>query len=88
MNSTHDPQLRSWVASANDGATDFPIQNLPHGVFRRPGRGEAFRGGVAIGDQVLDMPAAVAAGVFAGPVLEAARAAAASELNGLMALGP
>ncbi|MFO1302265.1 MAG: fumarylacetoacetase [Burkholderiales bacterium] len=51
---THDPALSSWVDSANDPATDFPIQNLPFGRFRR--RGEtAYRIGVAIGDQVLDL---------------------------------
>ena len=43
---THDPALRSWVESANDGATDFPIQNLPLGVFRRAGDGGASRIGV------------------------------------------
>ncbi len=55
MNATHDPRLRSWVESANDPATDFPIQNLPFGVFRRKGTQEAPRGGVAIGDQILDL---------------------------------
>ena len=54
---THDPQLRSWVASANTDATDFPIQNLPFGRFRRPGDA-GWRIGVAIGDQVLDLQAA------------------------------
>ena len=54
-NETHDPALRSWVDSANAADTDFPIQNLPFAVFRRRGRGEAFRGGVAIGDQIVDL---------------------------------
>ncbi|MGK6308038.1 fumarylacetoacetase [Variovorax sp. DT-64] len=57
LNATHDPQLRSWVASANQAACDFPIQNLPYGRFRPAGSGEAFRIGVAIGDQVLDLKA-------------------------------
>jgi fumarylacetoacetase len=56
-NATHDPQLRSWVASANRAGCDFPIQNLPYGRFRPAGSGEAFRIGVAIGDQVLDLKA-------------------------------
>lgn len=56
-NATHDPQLRSWVASANQAGCDFPIQNLPFGRFRPAGSGEAFRIGVAIGDQVLDLKA-------------------------------
>ena len=51
---THDPQLRSWVASANTDATDFPIQNLPFGRFKRAGDA-GWRIGVAIGDQVLDL---------------------------------
>jgi fumarylacetoacetase len=57
LNPTHDPQLRSWVASANQAGCDFPIQNLPYGRFRPAGSGEAFRIGVAIGDQVLDLKA-------------------------------
>ena len=35
INATHDPELTSWVESANASGADFPIQNLPHGVFRR-----------------------------------------------------
>ncbi len=34
INETHDPNLRSWVESANDPNTDFPIQNLPFGMFK------------------------------------------------------
>ena len=55
---THDPKLRSWVAAANAAEADFPIQNLPFGRFRRAGSAEAYRIGVAIGDQVLDLRAA------------------------------
>ncbi|AGU47480.1 fumarylacetoacetase [Variovorax paradoxus B4] len=58
LNATHDPKLRSWVASANEAGCDFPIQNLPFGRFRAAGSSEAFRIGVAIGDQVLDLKAA------------------------------
>ena len=54
INTTHDPALRSWLASANDPATDFPIQNLPFGRFRRADDMD-WRIGVAIGDQVLDL---------------------------------
>ena len=57
LDDTHDPELASWVESANDPATDFPIQNLPFGVFRKKGSTEEPRGGVAIGDQVLDLAA-------------------------------
>jgi fumarylacetoacetase len=61
LNHTHDVHARSWVESANPTAThssDFPIQNLPFGRFRAAGSTEAFRIGVAIGDQVLDLRAA------------------------------
>jgi len=57
LNDTHDPDLKSWVASANTPDTDFPLQNLPYGRFRTA-PGEAWRLGVAIGDQVLDLQAA------------------------------
>ena len=72
MDATHDPGLKSWVESANDAATDFPIQNLPFGVFRRKGSKEKPRGGVAIGDQVFDL---AALGVETGPTLNAIAAA-------------
>ncbi len=84
VNATHDPARRSWVESANAGG-DFPIQNLPLGVFHR-GDGKR-RGGVAIGNQVLDLSAAVAAGLLTGQAAEAARAAAGPSLNPIMALG-
>jgi fumarylacetoacetase len=58
LNATHDSKLRSWVASANQAGSDFPIQNLPFGRFRPAGSNDAFRIGVAIGDQVLDLKAA------------------------------
>ena len=87
LNETHDPSLRSWVASANAAGNDFPLQNLPFAVFRRKGSGEAFRGGVAIGDQILDLSAAAASGAFTGVAATAAQAGAQDKLNALMALG-
>ena len=87
LNETHNPALRSWVASANSAATDFPLQNLPFASFRRRGSGEAFRCGVAIGDQILDLAAAAQAGVFTGTVATAVQAGAQDKLNALMALG-
>ena len=59
LDDTHRVELTSWVESANTGVTDFPIQNLPLGMFRALGR--ATRPGVAIGDQVLDLVALRAA---------------------------
>jgi fumarylacetoacetase len=55
INETHDPNLRSWVESANDPNTDFPIQNLPVGLFDRSDSGFKRRIGMAIGDQILDL---------------------------------
>ena len=87
LNETHDPNLRSWVASANTADTDFPIQNLPFAVFRRKGAGESFRCGVAIGDQILDLAAVAKAGIFTGDAAAAAQAGTQDKLNALMALG-
>jgi fumarylacetoacetase len=88
LNETHDPKLRSWVESANARATDFPIQNLPFAVFRRSGTTEDFRGGVAIGDQILDLTAASRFGVWEPSVARALASAARSTLNEFMASGP
>ena len=71
LNETHDADLKSWVETANAPETDFPIQNLPFGVFRRHGDDERFRGGVAIGDQILDMAACSKAEIFEGLVVSA-----------------
>ena len=87
---THDPSKRSWVHSANVPGTDFPIQNLPLGVFRRANSREAPRVGVAIGDYLLDVAAALAAGCFddcSHDVRVTARACAMPALNEVMARG-
>jgi fumarylacetoacetase len=88
LNHTHALDARSWLASANAAGTDFPIQNLPFAVFRRAGRDETFRGGVAIGDQVVDLAALSAAGALQGLAAQAAAACAQPALNDFMALGP
>ncbi len=88
LNESHDPALRSWVASANVPGTDFPLQNLPFAVFRRTVRDEPWRGGVAIGDQVLDLAAASRTALFSGLAAQALMAGAQPKLNSLMALGP
>jgi fumarylacetoacetase len=72
LDETHDPKRRSWVEAANAPECDFPIQNLPFGVFRRRGTKEAPRGAVAIGDRVLDL---AAMGLKTGPTLNALAAA-------------
>lgn len=87
LNQTHDPKVKSWVESANRAETDFPIQNLPFGVFRHVGSDELPRVGVAIGDQVLDMTGAEMDGFFEGDAAAAAEACLGESLNELMALG-
>lgn len=88
LDRTHDADARSWLANANASGGDFPIQNLPFGVFRRAGSQEAFRGGVAIGDQVIDLQAVAARGAFTGLAAQALQAASQPTLNALMAMGP
>lgn len=84
LNETHDGTRGSWVAAANLPESDFPVQNLPFGIFSRPG--EARRGGVAIGNQILDIAAALRTGLIPANVRVAAEAAAGTSLNPLLAL--
>lgn len=85
--STHDGALRSWVESANEGNTDFPVQNLPFGVFRPKGEARP-RVGVAIGDSVLDLAVTAEAGLLSPAMgAEVGEAAGQSSLNALMSLG-
>ncbi|HVH80564.1 MAG TPA: fumarylacetoacetase, partial [Stellaceae bacterium] len=89
IDETHDAKRQSWVESAN-GHRDFPLQNLPLGVFSPPGDNvpdARARGGIAIGDKIFDIKAALAAGLFTGEAETAARAASAGSLNPLIALG-
>jgi fumarylacetoacetase len=85
IDATHDPALRSWVRSAN-GHADFPIQNLPFGIFSTALDSVA-RGGVAIGDEILDLGAANRAGLFDGETARTADVASRNQLNDLMRLG-
>jgi fumarylacetoacetase len=84
IDETHDPRLQSWVTSAN-GHPDFPIQNLPFGLFSIDG-GEP-RGGIAIGDMIVDLAALQATGLLSGAADTAAKAAASGPLNGFLGLG-
>lgn len=88
LDATHDPALRSWVASANAAGNDFPIQNLPYGRFKRAGTDEPWRIGVAIGDQVLDLKLARAQCPWAPGVDELLAPLAAGDLNAFMMVGP
>ena len=82
LDETHDPKATSWVDGA-DGHPEFPVQNLPLGIFSPPEGGK--RGGVAIGDYVLDL-AAIAL-MLEGAASEAARLASGETLNALFAEG-
>ncbi|MEJ2720614.1 MAG: fumarylacetoacetase [bacterium] len=88
MNKTHDAALRSWVESANDPGTDFPIQNLPFGVYRIKGAEEAPAVGIAIGDRILDVGACREAKLLSGLSYTAAISCGVPSLNSLMGLGP
>ncbi len=83
LNYTHCPQAKSWV-EGSQGHSDFPIQNLPFGIFSAPGT-ERPRGGVAIGDYILDM--AGVAQLLPAAVAKIALQADAASLNALFALG-
>lgn len=81
---TTDPARTSWVAVP--AASDFPVQNLPFGTFRRA-RAEAPHIGVAIGDQILDLHELAVANVFAPTFAGARDTLAAPTLNALLAHG-
>ncbi|OAJ54972.1 fumarylacetoacetase [Paraburkholderia ginsengiterrae] len=88
LDHTHDVTAKSWLESANLKDTPFPLQNLPFGVFRRTGTAEGFRGGVALGDQVIDLGALADAAALHGLAVEAARACAKPGLNQFFDMGP
>ncbi len=77
--------LKSWVTSANEPESDFPIENLPYGVFRH---GDEIHIGVAIGDQILDLHTCAATTLLQGLSNSLLSACRANVLNNLMALGP
>jgi fumarylacetoacetase len=77
--------MTSWLASANDPDSDFPIQNLPYGVFHYGGHTHI---GIAIGDQILDLYACASGGLLEDLAKEVLPACKAQTLNELMALGP
>jgi len=84
IDESHGAALRSWVDSANDPATDFPIQNLPLGVLR-PAAGGPPRLCVAIGDQVLDLRVCGEKGLLRGMPAAIEAACTTATLNALMA---
>lgn len=88
LNETHNPDALSWVASANAHDAEFPIQNLPYGVFSHRSTDDPPRVGVAIGDQVLDIGACHQMDLFSGMAYVAAEQCNAPALNGLLRLSP
>jgi len=76
--------VKSWVVSANSPECDFPLENLPFGVFRQTG---GARIGIAIGDQVLDLCGCAHQGLLGTLPAEVAVACSSDSLNALMALG-
>ena len=96
LDETHDFKAQSWIESANAAGSDFPIQNLPFGIFRRRDAGARATVGIAIGDRILDLAGLQSEGLVAGEsagqsadesVRLAAAACASDSLNPLMALG-
>ena len=85
---THDPQLRSWVESANDRQSDFPIQNLPLGIFRNERSDEGPSICAAIGNCILDLRRARTSSPFQllSPTIRDALSS--KTLNAFMELGP
>lgn len=82
---TLDPALKSWVESANQPGTDFPIQNLPYGVFAASDGTNHI--GVAIGDMVLDLHHAISELALQDLPPETACALSSSTLNTFMGQG-
>jgi fumarylacetoacetase len=82
LNATHDPARRSWVESANLPGCDFPIQNLPFGIFTEGGRRRA---GVALGDKIIDLQSLQQQGLLDGHAAVAVQATS-GRLNELMAM--
>lgn len=85
VDETHDPALSSWVPSANSRGADFPVQNLPLGIFRRRGTHDRPRIGVAIGDAIFDLHHAAQENLVTGAD-SLREACAAGTLNELMSL--
>jgi len=85
LDHTHEASAQSWVVSANAPSNDFPIQNLPHGVFETASL--SARGGMRIGDSILDLQAAVELKLFDTELEDIALAAALNDLTQFMAMG-
>jgi fumarylacetoacetase len=83
LNKTHSAEFKSWLSSANTSSTDFPIQNLPLGMYRESKNAELLPG-IAIGDSILCLEALLCERLVEGDALVAAKLAHGSSLNELM----
>ena len=91
LNETHEAQAKSWVQSANVDGAPFPIQNLPFGVYSvaEGNLAKTCSGiGVAIGDSVLDLQAAIEANLLDPLPSEIRTSCQSAVLNDLMSLAP
>ena len=84
MDETHDSKLKSWVDVAED--SDFPIQNIPFGVYSPKGGGD-LHVATAIGNYVLDLAYLDEAGCFEGTEVEGTEVFHEPTLNAFMSLG-
>ena len=84
MDETHDSKLRSWVEVDED--SDFPIQNIPFGIYRPKGGGD-MHVATAIGDYVLDLAYLDDAGLFNGTEVEGTEVFHEPTLNAFMSMG-
>ncbi|MEX2154309.1 MAG: fumarylacetoacetase [Gemmatimonadaceae bacterium] len=87
LDATHDASLRSWVSGANDPNADYPIQNLPAGMFQSR-RDSLVQVGIAIGDRILNLSACAETGLLPREIAASVRVATSDEsLNWLMSSG-
>lgn len=84
IDETHHPELQSWVESANDPATDFPIQNLPFALFARQESGERPRAGIGIGEMILDLGRCHERGLLGEALAQVGACCTLDQLNSLM----
>src|SRR5258705_1483654 len=87
LDRTHDRAARSWLYSANDVDSHFPLQNPPYAIFRRRTSDETFRAGMALGDQIIDVTKLLREKQLSGRSEAAAVACTASTLNAFFAMG-
>ena len=84
MDGTHDSKLKSWIET--DENSDFPIQNIPFGIYCPKGGGD-LHVATAIGDYVLDLACLDDAGLFSGTEIEGTEVFHEPTLNAFMSMG-